>query len=403
MKRVLFITTTNLSTNPRLFKEIQLAERLGYEVTYIAFHLGGWSDKNDHILSSQIKAKSYYLSALRSPYWRWFFNTSIHLLCRGINSWTKSNLWIAAVAHTKRTFQILAFLPQITTQFDFIIGHNLGALYPSWVLARKRDIAYAFDVEDYHPGESSAQIVSGEVERRKFLLSSLLPNVTYYSYASPMIGTHTSQLFHTSLFLRRFVVNNCFSQDEFIPPSSTDAKLRLVWFSQNISKDRGIEWMLPMLDTFKDQITLTLIGSPNLEFTVEYLTERSYIEIVSPLSQKTLNRYLSAFDIGLAIELDTTDLNRQICLTNKIWAYLQAGLFILATDTPAQRLFISEHRAHGVLVEQNPLSFCAGLRQMLQRKKQIRDESFYRYTNARNNSWEEESRKLIKVWEEVLV
>ena len=41
----------------------------------------------------------------------------------------------------------------------------------------------------------------------------------------------------------------------------------------------------------------------------------------------------------MALEVEKT-LNRQICLTNKLFVYLLSGLSIIATDTEAQKSFL---------------------------------------------------------------
>src|SRR5690606_27890465 len=112
LKNLLFITTANLSTNPRLYKEIRLAESLGYKVAFVAFHQGGWSDEKDKVLRKDIKATGHYLSALRKPFWSWFIGTLLNRVCRRVCPFVKHNLWVAAMAHNKRTYHLLNFMPK---------------------------------------------------------------------------------------------------------------------------------------------------------------------------------------------------------------------------------------------------------------------------------------------------
>jgi len=44
MKKILFLTSTNLASNPRLLKELRLAVTHGYDCTVMQFQLGNWSD-----------------------------------------------------------------------------------------------------------------------------------------------------------------------------------------------------------------------------------------------------------------------------------------------------------------------------------------------------------------------
>ena len=400
--RILFITTANLSTNPRLYKEIVLAESLGHRISFIAFHQGGWSDETDLTLVKKTQPHSYYLSALRTPFWPWLISSFLNNLCIRIWPLFKHSLWITSIAHNKRTFPILKQLSRVHEHYDLVIGHNLGALYPSWSFAKRANIPFGFDVEDYYPGEASAKTNRHEVRRREVLMSELLPKAIYYSCASPMIGLQTHKLLDSYNAIKRIVINNCFSQADFKLPVPNRDKLRMVWFSQNINQGRGLEWTLPVLDQLGDSITLTLIGAVNSVFYEEYIKGRGYIEIVQPLEQKTLNLSLSGYDVGLALELNTADLNRQLCLTNKIWGYLQAGLFILATDTPAQREFITEHPMHGILTSQDKQSFMQAVEKIILDKDRIRLEAKERYVKAQAFNWETESRKLEGMWREMV-
>lgn len=400
--KILFLTTANLSTNPRLYKELKLAEKLGYKVAFVAFHQGGWSDDKDKVLQKEISGSGYYLTALRRPFIPWLVATLIHRFCRLLGQWFPHNLRVAALAHNKRTWHLLKALPMLNNDYDLVVGHNLGALYPAWHFANKRGIPFAFDVEDYHPGEASAMGVKHEVKRRALLMTQLISEARYYTYASPKIGEYTGNLMSPSLLTPKLLINNSFPFIEFAKPGERSGKLKLVWFSQNINHGRGLEWILPVLDQFTGEVEVYLIGSLNDAFFDSYLSQRPYITVVAPLAQQALNKVLSQYDVGLALELNTADLNRQICLTNKIWAYLQSGLYILATDTPAQQLFMSEHPSHGSVVQQQADSFRKALGEIIKKKDQIREEAGYRYVRAQQFSWEREGKKLEKLWQEVL-
>lgn len=403
MKKLLFITTANLSTNPRLYKELKLAKNLGYKVTFVAFRQGGWSDEKDKLLINELEETGHYLSALRRPFLPWLISSIVNKISIWMWPFFKENLLIAAYAHNKRSYLLHHYLKKHHGVYDLVIGHNLGSLYPVYRFAKRKNIPFAFDVEDYHPGEASAYAVRGEVERRKFLLSSLLPRAAYFSYASPLIGYRTSDLVSPFKMPGRVLINNCFSKNEFKSPERNEGPLRLVWFSQNINYGRGLEWVFSTLDNYKGVLRLTLIGALNNSFYQDHLIHRNYVEVVAPLPQVSLNLFLSQYDAGLALELSEADENRQLCLTNKIWAYLQSGLYILATDTPAQKLFMDEFALHGTIIRQDPESFRTALEHIIQHKDEIRKSAPRRYEKAQCVAWEVESKKLENIWREIFM
>ena len=77
-----------------------------------------------------------------------------------------------------------------------------------------------------------------------------------------------------------------------------------------------------------------------------------------------------------------------MALSNKILAYFQAALYIVTTNTPAQRDFIEQHPLHGILTEQTSSSMHDTLNKIYASKEQIRVESKLRFTNASLSSWE---------------
>ena len=402
MKKLLFITTANLSTNPRLYKELKLAKNLGYKVTFVAFRQGGWSDEKDKLLINELEETGHYLSALRRPFLPWLISSIVNKISIWMWPFFKENLLIAAYAHNKRSYLLHHYLKKHHGVYDLVIGHNLGSLYPVYRFAKRKNIPFAFDVEDYHPGEASAYEIRGEVERRKFLLANLLPKSVYFSYASPLIGKYTNNLMKSSLFSHRLLINNTFPIEEFSFPSSMEGKIKLVWFSQTISFGRGLELIIPVLSLFRKEISLNLIGNLNKDFYDKWIKpNEDYTSVCEPLLLKDLLKILSEYDVGLALE-PGKDENNLIALSNKIWTYLQSGLYIFATDTPAQKIFMDEFPSHGMIIRQDPESFRTALEHIIQHKDEIRKSAPRRYEKAQRVAWEVESKKLQNIWQEIL-
>ena len=120
------------------------------------------------------------------------------------------------------------------------------------------------------------------------------------------------------------------------------------------------------------------------------------------MPHEKLQKELSKYDVGLAIEDVSADLNRNICLTNKIWSYFQAGLFIMAADTAAQKLFIEEHPLHGICTPLAKESLYVLFEKLVNAKESIRSLKKERFGNASLVNWENESRVLIKEWDTII-
>ncbi|MBJ6119802.1 hypothetical protein JAO76_16460 [Pontibacter sp. BT310] len=400
--RLLLITSTNLTSNPRLVKEMRLALSIGYDVTVVLFDLKQWTKSLEQTYQKEFKeVKFIYLSITRNSF-NWLQTTLVHFFAKKLNSSYPLSLKLSAFASDKRSFLLTKKLKKLShKKFDLIISHNLGALYPAFQYANKHNIPFAFDVEDYHPGEVIPADAEGEKMRREFLMQQMLPQAEFITAASPLIANQVGKLCQCTVT----TINNSFYSSEFklsLLDDAVEDKIKLVWFSQHINHGRGLELLLPALDMFNDIVGLTLIGNLNQDFGDSWLKGRGYVGVIAPLPQNELHEELSKYDAGLALELKSVDFNRDIALTNKIFAYKQAGLFILATDTQAQSEFMNQYKEDGYVCEQTIESLKAGVDYIIQNISAIRAGKNNRFNAAIKIGFETEAQKLVALWQDVL-
>lgn len=400
---LLFLTTANLSSNPRLVKEIRVALTLNYRVTVLLFNLKQWTIGLEEEYTKQFPQVTFvYLPITKRYSYSWFSSSLLSLIAKQVCKFLKSSLFIAALASDKRSYVLHQKLGQLNlNSVDLVIAHNLGALYPAYQYAKQHQIPFGFDVEDFHPGEIVHADKKNEINRRTLLMQQLLPKADYVTAASPLIAQEVRNLCKVQVT----TINNSFYSSEFELPEiyvSADAKIKFVWFSQNINYGRGLELILPALDEYKDTVTLTLIGNLNQQFANTYLQNRTYVDIVAPLKQGVLHKELSNYDVGLALELRSADFNREIALTNKIFAYKQAGLFILATNTKAQTEFMEQYKEDGCFCEQTVEALIAGVATIINNISTIRAGKTSRFKQAIGIAFETEAQKLVALWEKTL-
>lgn len=398
---LLFITTSNLTTNPRLVKEIKLAHKHNIKSTVISFDFGGWSTSIDKELKSNLSDIDFrIITDSRKELFQWIVATSVFYFSKILYWLVPSSIFAAGLSSDKRCSMLIKQLLKVDAKFDLVVAHNLGTLLPAALFSRRHNLPFAFDLEDYHPGEAYAMNSLFERDRRISLMKLLLPKAWYISFASPLIGKYTLDLIPELDSKRLFLVNNSFPANEFAEPSiSADDKIAFVWFSQNIAQGRGLELVLPVLSQYNQEVSLTLIGNLDKQFYNDFLKKYDgFVTYMRPLSQPGLHATLKDYEVGLAIELSTTDENREICLTNKIFAYAQAGLYILATDTKAQIDFFKNKCTLGKTFSQSSKSFEEALLSLIQRKREMRQLKDFRYKFGCDLAWEKESEKLLNRW-----
>jgi len=370
----------------------------GHEVSFIGFKLGNWSDEQDLKLLSEYNLKGSYLSATRSPFRYWLSATIVHRLSKCIWPLRRKSKKLAAFADHKRCWQLVHAMKMMNFRVDLVVAHNLAALYPAWWYARKYRIPFNFDVEDYYPGERTSGRTSQESLLRKGLMSLLMPDAHYVTFAAPLIRERVLKEIPMNK-TRAVLINNTFPASEFRASAQTayEDRVKLIWFSQKISYFRGLEPVITLLTEMKERFSLTLIGAIDLDFYHQYIKDKpDLITCQDPLPQKDLHRRLSEYDVGLAIEDADSDMNRDICLTNKIWAYYLSGLYILATDTRAQRDFLNTRPGHGKVFTSNSLEDT--LTDISNHIEMIREKREERQRQALTESFEAEIPKLEAAW-----
>ena len=402
--KLLLITTSSLSTNPRLLKELCLVANKE-KVEVIAFNIGGWTvDEDKSIIKNLNGINVQLISATRRPFIQWLIATIVQQTALIISIFFKKSLIINSLAHNKRTALILFYLllNQRNNKSDLVICHVLGALYPGYILAKRSGGKLAFDMEDYHPGEVIQQGDEAEKRRREEILKRILPECEYVSFAADGFYELTKK-YITENIKNPIIVYNSFPSDEFIEPKQSDnKKIKFIWFSQTIGSGRGLELFFESIRKVKFDYDVTLIGNFNDKSFENEIKRNKNLIIIDPMPQKELHKKLSEFDIGLSLELNSTDLNRNYALTNKLFAYLQAGLFVLATDTPAQKEFMEHNSGFGILCGQSPEVMLNALNLIKENIDDIRKDKIRRFNEAKKFSWENESKKLITIWEKIL-
>lgn len=350
-KRIVLVSSGQPSANPRLVKEAILLSQSGYDVTVIYCPLSPWADDFDTVLMNSYpqikwiaagshsgKNRAGYLYARLRQKW---YHTLFKIGFRGAGVAAKSKVLFSQELE-KEAASINA---------HFYIGHNLGSL-PAVVKAASVNGGKAsFDFEDYHRGESDANEL--ETEKTVNIENRYVPLLSFATAASPLICETYSNLFPAVQFL---TINNCFPKG-YIENEIQDlheSTLKLFWFSQTVGKNRGLETIIEAMGKVQSPVVFTLLGNCSQEMKIYLLNlaqqsnvTAEQLRFVNPVAEKEIVSIGAMHHIGMASEVPHI-LNRELCLTNKIFIYLLSGNAIVASSTQAQKKFLNEHEGIGM-------------------------------------------------------
>lgn len=403
MRKLFFVTTGCLASNPRLYKEVTyLSDKA--ECTLLCFRPVSWQVNFEQDL--ELEAGKVTIERLESRSGASLAGIYSFLICKAANFLLplfKKNIFLASMATDRRSLVLNQKLKLMDgRKFECVIAHNPGTLFPVHKYAKRNAVPFVFDMEDWHPGEYVSRRKKLSIEVKLNLLSKILPDATAVTLASPLFEEKLKAISPQEFRETKTVyIANSFPRAEFMPVAGQDLNgpLKMVWFSQNITGGRGLEFFLPVLERYAGDIELTLIGQiqENSNWH-KRLSSMRFIRILKPMSPKQLNRFIGHFDVGIAADFPGRDENRDISISNKIISYLQAGLFVLASETRGHRWILSDYKSHGILTSTEVKSIVKAMDEILSSKNLIRENKLKRLEAAKDLSWENECRKLDNIY-----
>lgn len=348
-KHIVLITTKQPSSNPRLVKEAAALSIAGYHVSVVYNFWSMWADEADVVIIKKYKAVNWVKAGshpVDSKFFYWYSRIR-HKCYRKL----------AGLFKKSRSFQVLAAaqfsqeLKQkaVKIKADFYIAHNLGALPIAAFVAKKNNVRYAFDAEDFHRSQDSVNVK--ETESATLIEDRFFGDAAFISTASPLIAAEYKKHYTRKNFT---VINNVFSILQQPSLQIIDkVPLRLFWFSQTVGLKRGLQDVIAAINEIATfSILLTILGDVNEQVKQVLLTSFTNtghtLIFKGPCSEDELILQASQHHIGLALEPGFS-INNNIALSNKLFAYLLAGNAVIMSSTPAQHLFYSHYPQVGWL------------------------------------------------------
>jgi glycosyltransferase involved in cell wall biosynthesis len=338
-KRITIVTAGHLSACPRMLKAADALTCAGHAVRVVSVNHTPWSTATDAVVR---KTRTWASSVI------------------DYNATSGRTLWLTSGVR-QRTMRAMAFavgpsrapISVVTRAFsrvhdelvgettaapaDLIYAGSTGALAAAAESADRLGIPYGIDFEDLHsgehggPGSELSNGLAARVERR------VIYSAAFTTAGSPMIADAYAERYG----VRPLAIHNTFSLAPVAASRQRDERLRLYWFSQTLGPQRGIEDVVRAAGEARVPVELHLRARPIPEYLDSlrrlHATVAPQLELVlhDPMNPDEMVAASQAFDAGLASE-EQEPLNRRLCLSNKIFTYLAAGIPVLMTRTPAQ-------------------------------------------------------------------
>jgi glycosyltransferase involved in cell wall biosynthesis len=394
-----------------MVKEADALANAGYLVTVLYVYWNKWGTEFDKELIASKKWEAICIGG--DPQYKritYFISRAIYKLTKTLTRNAKTVLAADITAARAGYFLTKAAKKQVA---DLYIAHNIGALPAVVAAAKLNKKPCGFDAEDFHRYEVHDDDNHEDVMLKSAIENKYIPQLNYFTTSSPQIANAYKKLFKG---LKPTVLLNVFPKGGLnikVNEPNENQPIKLFWFSQTIGPNRGINDVIDALHLInalnlanKDLFELHLLGDilPTTDGFINEITKNSIkIEFHKPLPPDDIISFASQFDIGLALE-NKRPLNRDICLTNKIFVYMQAGLAIIASDTTAQKDFIDLNNNIGQVYKKEAPETLAALLLTYYKDRQLLNASkkaSLRLAHKQYN-WETESVKFLALVEKTL-
>ncbi len=351
---VCIVSPGNLASNPRVLKEAEALHGAGYGVTTVVCN---YTDELRGV-DDEIEARApWNIVRVPRPLGERAVTAAAGRLARLVaaaGARVPTEVAARACGGPVSTLRRAA----LAVPADLYIAHYVAGLAAAAPVARRRGAMLGFDAEDFHSGEGTGG--AGEAFRMKMIEAIervALPSCAYVTAAAPLIG----EAYAGRYGIAPTTVLNVFPLDmaPAAPSPGTapgePARLRAYWFSQTIGLDRGLQPFLQAMALAKCHVTLDIRGGnqwgggDRLMALARELGIADRVSILPKAPPDQMVTLAAAYDVGLSLETDVSE-NRGLCLTNKIFTYLLAGVPAVMSDTPAQRALAPDLASAAVLV-----------------------------------------------------
>lgn len=343
-RRICVVMDAHLSSCPRMLKAADSLAEAGYAVRVVSTRTTTWATTlDDDVVRRRRRPWEWHVvdeSRNARPF-RWAVSGIRMRAARRIASVVSPAKTPVAVVATAQCRAFHGLVEAASREpVDLVYGGTGRGLAAARVAAMRLGVPYALDLEDFHSAEGHdsadarlSNALAARIERE------VLRDAVFVTAGSAEIAYAYERAYGVAVS----PVHNTFPLPPRPPSFDCDARrLRLYWFSQTIGPGRGLEEAIVAAGLAGIDASLTLRGNaseaylrslrelakataPNLELRDE-----------RPGPPDDMIDLARGYDVGLALE-HTTPRNRDLCLTNKAFTYMLAGLAIAFTNTAGQR------------------------------------------------------------------
>lgn len=409
MSLICLVTRAQPSVNPRIVKEADVLAEAGHSVRVVCAHYVPWADDKDRELLRDRQWKCEYVGGE--------FGAFAHNVTRVRHHAAKEARFAWAISSRVRNWALERTTPELIAaacreRADLFIGHYPAALVAAAEAARRFNARLGFDCEDFETGQGPLNEAPSAMDRLvERVERQYLPACDFVVASSDGIGAAYREKYGIPTPVTILNTFPLADRPGAFRPTAKSGPLTLFWFSQTIGPDRGLDDVVRALGKLQElPYELHLLGRWLDGYREQFMSlargsgvDEGSIVTHEPVGPRELIALAAKFDVGLALEMRVS-VNRDICVTNKLFTYFLAGNAVAATRTSGQQAILARALQAGLTYESGDV---ASLAMALERWATDRSSldacrrASWDAATAQFN-WEREKRSLVSLVERTL-
>lgn len=374
-------------TDPRVMRDAIALVEAGYAVTIVDFERDKTKPVEEDIRGVHFKhivMPSYFTSARFKP---WFLVKLVIITIRGI-------------------------IQLLKVQTDIYHAHVERAIPACYVAARLRNKPFIVDTPELTLTDPTYARWSKLNSLARRLIRHMVSYSTRYITASPLYPQELNKLFGSkemTVILNVPPYQEVVKSDRLRKHLNLEPEVRIALYQGYLQHDRLLDRYIRAAKFLGPNVVIVFLGSGPEEImsglksliASEGVADR--VKIVSAVPYDELLEWTASADIGLTAAAPDQSLNNRLCLPNKFFEYLMAGLPVFSLQYDAIIEMIDLYNVGKAISSVDPQDIGTAINDMLADSEELARMNVNAFAVARwEFYWEKESQKLLRLYEEIL-
>jgi glycosyltransferase involved in cell wall biosynthesis len=342
-KKILIISYSNLSSDPRIQRQIK-ALKTDFQIEVL-----GSSNSGDSSIPYHPIYKEPPFSLKRK------LKRLIQFITHQFDDYYWDSGKINVVEHLRKN------------SYAAIVANDIQALPLALAIANVQSNVY-FDAHEYHPREFE-DLLRWRLFHKpyiEFLCKKFIPQASAFSTVSENIALEYANF----IGKKPFVITNATDYQELMPTINNSHTIRIIHHTAAI-RSRKIELMIETMNFLDNrfELDLILVGTDltYIDELKKLANGKTNIRFLPPVPYKDICHFINAYDIGLFL-LPPTNFNYLNSLPNKFFEFVQARLALAVSPNPEMSYLLKKYDLGVVADDYSAIAMADALKKITKEK-----------------------------------